>query len=280
MNLSSDTPIERVIDEKWVTETLSLYFPPKIVAHRVPEIMSALATAPRTAMGIKEAFCGPLRLFGCGRFSPMQKTFEVALMEKIEWMVAAPEVRDKPYIKEWIDANLHEIQWTKKDRSYWTAIFKRANAESRLPMLHPRHTLSDRARSAQWHEALFTYYLRVVIPTDIQQSFDSGKIKLPSDWIRTIRYIERQISGNKFIKVPSYPLRDRYGAFVGMQLEREFRDATEGLTCVDNFRCAEASNREEMSYYRWQQRNGCCGRFDHQVTVEGRVFWIGANYGH
>jgi hypothetical protein len=52
--------------------------------------------------------------------------------------------------------------------------------------------------------------------------------------------------------------------------------------CIDNTRFAETTNEEEMRNYNEQQKEGCCGFFDKEVTHKktGRKFMIGFNFGH
>ena len=50
--------------------------------------------------------------------------------------------------------------------------------------------------------------------------------------------------------------------------------------CTDNFRFAFIGDKPEIQKYNEQQNNGCCGFFDREVKVGGRLATIGCNYGH
>jgi hypothetical protein len=50
--------------------------------------------------------------------------------------------------------------------------------------------------------------------------------------------------------------------------------------CVDNYRVADASNRRHRRVYWRQARRGCCGSRDTTITVGGKTYLIGYNYGH
>jgi hypothetical protein len=49
---------------------------------------------------------------------------------------------------------------------------------------------------------------------------------------------------------------------------------------TDNQRFAYDNDAEAMKDYRRQQSRGCCGFFDEEVIVAGRLAHIGCNYGH
>lgn len=50
--------------------------------------------------------------------------------------------------------------------------------------------------------------------------------------------------------------------------------------CVDNFRFAFIGDEPEILKYNAAQNEGCCGSFDREVLVGGRLATIGCNYGH
>lgn len=51
-------------------------------------------------------------------------------------------------------------------------------------------------------------------------------------------------------------------------------------SCVDNYRFAFNDDREAILRYNAAQNDGCCGFFDREVLVAGRLATIGCNYGH
>lgn len=50
--------------------------------------------------------------------------------------------------------------------------------------------------------------------------------------------------------------------------------------CVDNNRFYFEGDTEGAAEYERQIDDGCCGFFDRQIIVAGRLAWIGCNYGH
>ena len=54
----------------------------------------------------------------------------------------------------------------------------------------------------------------------------------------------------------------------------------EDLDFVDNVRFAFADDAKEADEYEAARNDGCCGFVDMEVKVDGRVYWMGCNYGH
>lgn len=50
--------------------------------------------------------------------------------------------------------------------------------------------------------------------------------------------------------------------------------------CIDNIRSTPTDDHVRMVVYEQQQNSGCCGSFDTFVTVGGKEWLIGCNYGH
>lgn len=50
--------------------------------------------------------------------------------------------------------------------------------------------------------------------------------------------------------------------------------------CVDNFRFAFKDDEKAVLKYNEAESEGCCGFFDQEVLVGGRLAIIGCNYGH
>lgn len=59
-----------------------------------------------------------------------------------------------------------------------------------------------------------------------------------------------------------------------------FFNDIEELDCADNFRFAFADNAADAEEYESIRNDGCCGFVDMSVEVDGRVYWMGCNYGH
>ncbi len=50
--------------------------------------------------------------------------------------------------------------------------------------------------------------------------------------------------------------------------------------CIDNFRFAYQNDSEALYLYEELRDEGCCGFFDEEITVSGKLAQIGCNYGH
>lgn len=70
-------------------------------------------------------------------------------------------------------------------------------------------------------------------------------------------------------------------AFATVELARNwfFNDIAE-LDFADNFRFAFRDQAAEVDEYEEARSDGCCGFVDMEVEVDGRVYWMGCNYGH
>lgn len=59
-------------------------------------------------------------------------------------------------------------------------------------------------------------------------------------------------------------------------IDSEIKD----LDCVDNVRVALSSNEESVKMYEKARKDGCCGSFDKEFVINGKIYLIGCNYGH
>lgn len=50
--------------------------------------------------------------------------------------------------------------------------------------------------------------------------------------------------------------------------------------CIDNYRFAFQDDNEAMNQYEDIRSGGCCGFFDEEIMVAGRLATIGCNFGH
>jgi hypothetical protein len=60
----------------------------------------------------------------------------------------------------------------------------------------------------------------------------------------------------------------------------EWMEKTVDDPFIDNFRFAFLDDPEAMHQYTDQQNDGCCGCFDQEIKVAGRIATVGCNYGH
>ena len=54
----------------------------------------------------------------------------------------------------------------------------------------------------------------------------------------------------------------------------------EGEEYVDNERFAYLDDEKAMAQYHAQAATGCCGFFDREVCIAGRLATVGCNHGH
>jgi hypothetical protein len=267
-------PFEETFNEAWVRETLLTALPAGVVDHRAPEVLRAVHGAPKTHEGIREAFWEPLGLF-VRQYSPEYEKLRDQLVERVEDVFAED---DRPYVGEWL-AQQGSIQWDRREKSYWSDLLCRADRDSQLPdhkVIGGRGPTSRRSHRRSWWHAMGRYTEKWRIPNKVEAAWLT--FKAPSDWVRAIRHIERCIGGAFPLLIP-YDL-SRYGPVAEPLLRAEIEAMTRDLDFVDNLRVARLDDPKEKSHYRWQKRGGCCGSENRQITVLGRRFLIGCNYGH
>lgn len=269
------TPVEDSFNEFWVRDTLRRALPEGVVAHRATEVLRSLRDAPRTFNGLQEAFWEPLRLFVNRRTTGYDEMRD-ALIERIEDALVED---DRVFVQDWIEQE--RPNWHRKSASYWKGVFKQANRESRLPDWKAiddyQVPTSHRTWSKSWR-AILARYQKWRLPPSVmcaEQQFEK-----PSDWVRQIRYIERGIERGNFPRFPDPDLSVRYGPTTAAMLDDHISEMTKDLTCVDNIRVASMELNYEMSHFRWQRRQGCCGSVEKRVWVLGTYYLIGCNYGH
>ena len=61
---------------------------------------------------------------------------------------------------------------------------------------------------------------------------------------------------------------------------REWMEKKVDDSCIDNHRFAYLDDATGMAKYQIQKSDGCCGDFDEEVIIGGRLATIGCNYGH
>jgi hypothetical protein len=153
------------------------------------------------------------------------------------------------------------IDWKSKDRAYWKRIFKEASEEKAfffkaLPMgsggyVHVDPDINDPA-----------LVLRVERPRWLKQ-----------------RDVITEIKQARYRKRLTETKEHHYGIYQG-GINRAVRKMTKNLEYVDNIRFAAVDNRKDMRRYRDARERGCCGYHDEEISVLGKKFMIGCNYGH
>lgn len=59
-----------------------------------------------------------------------------------------------------------------------------------------------------------------------------------------------------------------------------YNEALEDEHCVDNYRFAFQDDSVSVNKYMNAENAGCCGFFDEDIMVAGRLAKIGCNFGH
>lgn len=59
-----------------------------------------------------------------------------------------------------------------------------------------------------------------------------------------------------------------------------YDEALSGEECIDNYRFSFQDDSISMIKYVHAEDSGCCGFFDEDIMVAGRLAKIGCNFGH
>ena len=154
------------------------------------------------------------------------------------------------------------IEWENRDKTYWKNLFKSiatyrpywtryGSGECRI-FGNP-----DGPEGSVWHN------LRVRPGSSIYSFVNLCKT------IRKDRYYRRL----------QRPKENHYPGYQEL-IELELNARTKDESCVDNERWAALDSRADMKRFRKLRDRGCCGSHDEEITVLGRKFMIGFNYGH
>jgi hypothetical protein len=203
-----------------------------------------------------------------------------------DWHAAVSKARGepedtRPFIADWILDRIEDgdIDWHLRDHDYWRELLIRVDRETRLPpkRVEPR-TARSRARTWRYFSSRLVEKARF---NSLEYGWFENVPETPADWVRRSRYVFRAAREQVGALRGQDPIRD-YGERIGelllaqmARLRREINDP-----CMDNFRFADASEPGDMKRYKRRVRQGCCGSHDTTVTIRGKVFWIGCNYGH
>lgn len=197
---------------------------------------------------------------------------------------AAIAFRDKRKpISEWLWEHIEadDIDWHRRSYNYWYRLLCKVDHTTRMPSkAHPRRTARSKGRTwpffsskLRWNEKLN----QIPMPAGWHDSIP----KSPAAWVKRVRYLVRATNDQIGAKRGQDPIED-YGEDIGgllnahmARMQREVNDP-----CMDNFRFADAGKSGDMKRYKRRVRRGCCGSYDTTVTIKGRKFWMGCNYGH
>jgi hypothetical protein len=194
----------------------------------------------------------------------------------------SPENR-KPLIGEWIMARFSKIDWHRRDKEYWAQIFKTAEEEARVP---PKGYGGHTVRKRRWGWPIF----RQLITDKVRPAYrhipmgwydDDNRPRTVADWIRRVRYIVRVVKDAPGAWRGDDPIAD-YGERIGRMLNGAMTRMAKDIDdpCMDNFRFSAMDRPGDLRRYRDRRASGCCGSYDQEITIDGRKFIIGCNYGH
>lgn len=166
----------------------------------------------------------------------------------------------------WLQCDeVNKVDWKRTGAEYWREVFKRPLVE------------------CFWRSHIRGHkYVNVYCRLDRDSYDEKSFLRVrpnPKQVIKDVRdeRYRRRLPRKKVAR----PIED-YGFVRGILLQRHIERMIEDLDepCLDNVRFAASNSRREMRRYRRQQSNGCCGSHDEEVSICGKKFWIGCNYGH
>lgn len=214
------------------------------------------------------------------------------------WEEEYAKVRSQQRLDSWILDQ--DLDWLLKDRAYWKEVFLRATAETFVPgtRIFSHYRVEPTLHSASYGDPekdrvltfwiLLTYKFRDKIGSQDPYSPDllgykdfkaaEAGPRTPGQWIRALRFMIRHEETRRRAGVRE-TLED-YPPDIRALLQSEFDRLSDGCEYVDNQRFAEMSKRGEIRRYKTKKRSGCCGFVDEKVTIKGKPYLIGFNYGH
>jgi hypothetical protein len=210
-----------------------------------------------------------------------------------DWQEAIDRVRhpEKIYgegqpLSEWILERMESgaIDWHRRDPDYWRGWFREVSDWRKVSFPPQPCPLTARAKARTW-----PFFLRIVA-----EKIGAADRHVPgvwvgngreptsaAQWLRRVRYLHRTVRDRPGAARGDNPVKD-YGLLVGRALNKHMSQMVKdiGDSCVDNFRFARMDRAGDMRRYRIAKAGGCCGSFDRVVTILGKKYIIGCNYGH
>ena len=186
-------------------------------------------------------------------------------------------------ISDWILSNFDVVDWHNRDKSYWVELFNRVDEVTVVP---PRGFRSHTVRRAKLKWSIFRQI--ITEKTGASQRHiprgwydDKNVPRNQADWLKRVRFIVRVVRDAPGAARGDDPVADygeRIGKMINGAMTRMAKDIDD--PCMDNFRFAEMDKSGDLRRYWDQRARGCCGSCDQVVTIDGRKFQIGCNYGH
>lgn len=211
-----------------------------------------------------------------------------------DWNFAIRQARDirdplrgpfaeKVPISKWILDRFDGLLWHSRDKEFWRYVFGAVEVEAFLP---PKGISYATVRRKVW----LWHYFRQVITDKVKPSMrhiprgwydDSKPPRTAADWVKRTRYIVRVVKDAPGAARGDDPIAD-YGERIGKMLNGAMRRMQKDINdpCMDNFRFSAMDKPGDLRRYKDRRASGCCGSCDQVVTIHGRKFVIGCNYGH
>jgi len=165
----------------------------------------------------------------------------------------------RPTFDEWF----RKLDWKSTDRAYWKQVFKDAD-EQKVFFFRAE----PRDRQSQYS---------IYVDPDVGDPTSLLVAQVPR-WVRNGDIVV-EIKQRRYRERSSQTKEHHYGMYQP-SIDAEIRRMMSKLDYVDNTRFAAVDNRKDMRRYRDAASKGCCGSCDKEVTIYGRKFMIGCNYGH
>jgi hypothetical protein len=170
------------------------------------------------------------------------------------------KVCGRPEFGEWF----RNLYWHQTNAQYWKGIFK--DAEEQRVFYFKAEPRGQRSQHF------------VFVDPDVN---DPTSILIPTrpDWAQgDLTVVIKQERYRRRMKPPQANDYGELQLYLTRELEQIIK--TNDLDYVDNFRFADVKIRKDVRRFRKQAETGCCGSFETEVTVGGRRFLVGCNYGH
>lgn len=156
----------------------------------------------------------------------------------------------------------NSLEWQNRGKAYWKQAFKEAREQQVFYFkAWPNGNTSRWNAGCDPDEPDPTKILRIVRPMWVKDGIDKA--------IKQTRYRNRQCVTKEH----------SYGEYQ-LGINRAIKRMVKKLENATNVRFAAVDCRKDMRRYRDALEKGCCGYMDITITVLGKKFTIGCNFGH
>lgn len=167
---------------------------------------------------------------------------------------------NRPNYRTWYQS----IEWNNKDKAYWKGLFKSIWKWIDLPY---------------WRKFGPGNVYVYGNPDGPEGSVWDDVRKGCKELYRAPKALTNEILLDRYHRRLTPPKEHNYFGYQTL-INLKLNMLTEDQSCVDNHRWAALDSRADMRRYRRQRDKGCCGSHDEEISILGRKFMIGWNYGH